>query len=358
MGAGATKNDVASGVAAKTPDGTGNVVTGVGQEKPSPERPSAQAAEQSTGGSSSLHMSPPEGEPPIPPEVQLPVWVPPKPRPPQKPAKPERSDEDVAWDRYILREQVVGGVLPPPLIEVTVTDRGFIPPSARANPGDKVRFRVSGSLNHILCVGEKQSPLLRGGESWIQAVPLELGVVKVYCEILCLRAEITVVPPPERKPTKAALARAAKANEPSGAAPGASGAEADAGLGGGRGAAGAAGAAAGSAAAQAAAGGGAGGREPRRCEGAGKEDDQAPGLGAAEVARMLAEVRGVGCGEGEGGGEEGEEEAEADDLDWSARRRGFKLEREGGSNSASGSGSALTSPRSKHLPGLRPMRET
>ena len=66
----------------------------------------------------------------------------------------------------------IGGVLPLPVVEVSVNDRALVPTTAKVAVGQRVRYRVSGDLNHLLCVGggsqfEKQSPLLRPGQSWI-----------------------------------------------------------------------------------------------------------------------------------------------------------------------------------------------
>ena len=73
---------------------------------------------------------------------------------------------------------MLGGVVPPPVFEVNVTDRGFVPATVAVTAGGKVRYRVTGALNHLLAFEssgdcqesynqELQSPLLRPGAVWI-----------------------------------------------------------------------------------------------------------------------------------------------------------------------------------------------
>jgi len=111
----------------------------------------------------------------------------------------ERAATGRPYGRHSLNN-MLGGSVPPPVFEVTCTDRAFVPPTARIRPGQSVRYRTKGSLNHIISVGEQSSPLLRPGASWIlNPLSLEPGTHEVHCEVTCMRGAVLVETPAPRK---------------------------------------------------------------------------------------------------------------------------------------------------------------
>jgi len=109
--------------------------------------------------------------------------------------------------RQLVRQQTLGGSVPPPLFEVSVTDRAFVPSTATVEPGRRIRYRVSadGSLNHILCVEgrEEPSPLLRPGTSWIlDTQGLPTGTAAVSDEVTCMRGSVVILEEVVISPTR------------------------------------------------------------------------------------------------------------------------------------------------------------
>ena len=67
----------------------------------------------------------------------------------QKPPRPPAAARLLpAREGSMMGARFIGGSVPPPLIEVSVTDRAFKPSIARVAPGQRVRFRVSGPAPH------------------------------------------------------------------------------------------------------------------------------------------------------------------------------------------------------------------
>ena len=91
----------------------------------------------------------------------------------------------------------VGGNVPPPLFEIDVTDRAFQPKTAKiAKAGQRLRFKASGTLNHLITCGELQSPLLRPGHTWIlDTVDFNEGSTEVQCEVTCMKMHVEVAAP-------------------------------------------------------------------------------------------------------------------------------------------------------------------
>ena len=96
------------------------------------------------------------------------------PRPPSAAAAASAAKPSVGKTR--MDSQFIGGAVPPPVVDVSVSDRALLPAGPyRIIPGQRLRFRATGELNHVLCVTsndatsqeERQSPLLRPGKSWI-----------------------------------------------------------------------------------------------------------------------------------------------------------------------------------------------
>ena len=116
-----------------------------------------------------------------------------------RPYAQERASTGRPYGRA-LSLNMLGGSVPPPVFEVSCTDRAFVPATARIRPGQSVRYRTKGSLNHIIAVGDHSSPLLRPGTSWIlNAQNLDPGTHEVHCEVTCMRGAVLVEPPAARK---------------------------------------------------------------------------------------------------------------------------------------------------------------
>ena len=94
---------------------------------------------------------------------------------------------------------MLGGFIPPPVFEVTCTDRAFMPATVKVVAGQSVKFKAVGSLNHIIVLGsgeEVTSPLMKPGTSWIMKPEhLSTGTHKVHCEVTCMRCVVVVDPP-------------------------------------------------------------------------------------------------------------------------------------------------------------------
>ena len=104
--------------------------------------------------------------------------------------------------RQLARQQTLGGALPPPVFEVNVTDRAFVPSLVTVEPGRRIRYRVQagGDLNHMLQVdvdGYDPSPLLRPGMNWIlDTSRLPIGTTSVRDEVTMMKGNIVLVEPP------------------------------------------------------------------------------------------------------------------------------------------------------------------
>ena len=104
--------------------------------------------------------------------------------------------------RQLARQQTLGGALPPPVFEVNVTDRAFVPSLVTVEPGRRIRYRVQagGDLNHMLQVdvdGYDPSPLLRPGMNWIlDTSRLPIGTTSVRDEVTCMKGTIVLVESP------------------------------------------------------------------------------------------------------------------------------------------------------------------
>ena len=79
------------------------------------------------------------------------------------------------------------------VVEIKVDDRGFRPDRAVVAFGGRIRFRVVGSLNHIISGPSMLSPLLRPQQEWEYVVG-EPGVFQYGCEVISyMRGEVEVV---------------------------------------------------------------------------------------------------------------------------------------------------------------------
>ena len=93
----------------------------------------------------------------------------------------------------------LGGALPPPVLEVSVTDRAFVPHTAKLkHAGQAIRFKATGTINHeLLVAGSISSPLLRPGASWIldtsQDAMFAKGSVDIVCEVTRLKMSVVVL---------------------------------------------------------------------------------------------------------------------------------------------------------------------
>ena len=90
----------------------------------------------------------------------------------------------------------VGGNVPPPLVEISVSDRQFKPQTAKVTKvGQRVRYKIASdaTLNHLITCGDLQSPLLRPGHSWIMdTAHLDSGRTEVQCEVTCMKMHVVM----------------------------------------------------------------------------------------------------------------------------------------------------------------------
>ena len=98
----------------------------------------------------------------------------------------------------------IGGAVPPPLLEITVTDRAFVPKLAKLKyAGQSIRFKASGTLNHLITVGDASSPLLRPGSSWILDTSKDpsfaSGSVEVVCEVNMMKMSVEILEAAEQE---------------------------------------------------------------------------------------------------------------------------------------------------------------
>ena len=90
---------------------------------------------------------------------------------------------------------MLGGALPPPVIEVKMLDNKFQPSTIKIAANQSIRFQATGTLNHIVAIGDLSSPLLRPGNTWILNAAqqgLAVGQHSVQCEVTCMKCTVEV----------------------------------------------------------------------------------------------------------------------------------------------------------------------